>query len=494
MKVTAEKGEVDTISCDVLIVGMHENDENSTAKKIDNLVNHELSDAIKRKEFTGEYGQVKSITTLGKTAAHHIIVVGLGKKEKYTHEQCRRASSVAVKAARMRGAHKVVTTLHHHDTKEKATLHDRIIAVAEGTLLGNYRFTTFKTENKDKEKEIKEFVLLADEKKEADKAISKARIISAAVTHTRDLVNMPPNIATPDYLAKEAQKLKKLAVKVKVYGKKELIKMGFNTLLAVAQGSVMEPKFVVMEYGKGKEKIALVGKGITFDSGGLDLKSAKYMEDMKMDMGGAATVLAIMEATAQLKLPVHLICAFPTCENMPSATSYRPGDVITSYNKKNIELMNTDAEGRMILSDALAYMEKQYKPSVMIDFATLTGAVISALGYWATGMLSTDDKLCTELTAAGNETYDRVWRLPLWDEYKDNLKSDVADVRNIGKGYDSGVIEGAWFLKHFVDKVPWVHLDIAGTAWRNDSLHYFSKGGTGAGVRLILKWLETRKK
>ena len=484
MKVTAQKGDFEKMPCDVLVLGMFENEENTFTRKADALLKNELGKALKNKEFSGEAGQIKIVSTLGTMAAHKVLFVGLGKKKDYNLEQLRRAASASFKAARETCARRVVTTLHLCDAKE--ILHERVVALTEGMVLGNYRFSQFKEERK-KEKHVDE-VIIVDGQKES---IQRAEVIAAATMHVRDLVNMPPNIATPTYLADEALKLKMLGVKVTVYGKKELEKMRFNAMLSVAQGSAQEPKFVVMEYGKGK-LYSFVGKGITFDSGGLDIKPPKMMEDMKYDMAGAATVMGIMEVVATLKLPVHIVCAFPTCENMPSGTSYRPSDVITAYNGKTIEMMNTDAEGRMILSDALAYIEKEYKPDVMIDLATLTGACIIALGYWATGMLSNDDQLCEELVTAGNETYERVWRLPLWEEYKENMKSDVADVRSIGKGFDAGTIEGAVFLQHFVDKVKWVHLDIAGTAWFNADKYYFSRGGTGAGVRLLVKWLENR--
>ena len=488
MKFTAQKGDFDSIQCDVLIVGMFEGEENGFTKTVDDQLKHELATAIKNKDFVGETGQLKLVSTLGNLAAQKVLFVGMGKKSNYTLEQLRRAASSSLKVARDTGAKRIVTTLHLLDMKES----EKVVALTEGMLLGNYRFSQFKLEEKKKEKNVEEVIVVAEDMENARKAIEKAEVLSTATLHVRDLVNMPPNIATPTYLADEALKLKKLGVKVNVYDKKELEKMKFNAMLSVAQGSAQEPKFVVMEYGKGKELYTFVGKGITFDSGGLDIKPPKMMEDMKSDMAGAAAVIGIMEAAAKLKLPVHIIGAFPTCENMPSGTAYRPSDVITAYNGKTIEMMNTDAEGRMVLSDALAYVEKKFKPSVMIDLATLTGACVIALGYWATGMLSDDDKLCEELVAAGNETYERVWRLPLWDEYKENMKSDVAEVRSIGKGFDSGTIEGAVFLQHFVDKVKWVHLDIAGTAWFNADKHYFSRGGTGVGVRLLVKWLEHR--
>ena len=491
MNVRAQKADYEKISCDVLIVGMFEKEKNPFTKHLDKKLNNEISVAIRKEHFNGEFGEAKAFSTLGKMPARRVLIMGLGKKKDYSLEQLRRASATAIKAGRNGGAKRIVTTLHTFPVKEKSGVKERAQACSEGTILGAYQFNRFKTEEKKKIKNVDEFVLV-DKQALSDvaKGVKKAQILSAAAMHVRDLVNLPANYATPTFLANEASKLKKLGVKVKVFGRKDLKKMGFNSHLAVAAGSVQEPKFVVMEYGKGKKTYAFVGKGITFDSGGLDLKPSKYMEDMKSDMGGAATTIGIMEAVARLKLPVHLVCAFAATENMPGPASYKPGDIITAYNKKTIEMLNSDAEGRMVLADALPYIEKKYKPEIMIDLATLTGSVVVALGYWATGLMSTDDELCNELVEAGEQTYERVWRLPLWEEYRDTMKSDIADVRNIGKSYDAGTITAAVFLSHFVDKVRWAHLDIAGTAFFSEPKHYFSRGGTGNGVRLLVKWLE----
>ncbi|HLC75199.1 MAG TPA: leucyl aminopeptidase [Candidatus Nanoarchaeia archaeon] len=491
MKIRAEKGDIEKVQCDLLIVGMFDSESNRFTTKLDERLNSELAAAMKRKEFTGEAGQLKMIASLGKLPAQKVLVVGLGKKADYKIENLRRAAASAIRVAQSANARKTITALHHLEC-EKADEAERITALLEGSLLGSYQFNQFKTDDKEKEKRVDDLIVLTDQPPAAEKAIKKAEIICTAALHVRDMVNLPSNIVTPSWLADEAAKLKKLGVKVTVYGKEELKKMNFNALLAVSQGSVLEPKFVVMEHGSGKEPVAFVGKGITFDSGGLDIKPAKGMEDMKMDKAGAATVIGLMEAVAQLKMPQHIICAFPTCENMPSGTAYRPGDIIKGYNKKTIEMMNTDAEGRMVLSDALSYVEKEFAPSAIIDLATLTGACVVALGYWATGLFTTDDKLFETLKAAGKETGERVWRLPLWDEYKDNLKTDVADIRSVGRSYDAGAIEGATFLKNFIEKTPWVHLDIAGTAWMPESKFYFSRGATGNGVRLLVKWLEKR--
>src|SRR3989344_6054462 len=332
MNIRTEKDE--KAACDLLVVGMFENEPNAHTKMLDTELNNEFSNAVKRKEFTGETGQLKMISTLGKLQSHKVLLVGIGKKDDYKLETLRRASSAAIKVATASSAKKVITTLHIPNT-DHATEEQRITTIVEGSLLGSYQFNQYRTQ---------------------EKVIKKAEIIAHSALHVRDIVNVPANIANPAWLADEAVKLKKHGVKVTVYGREELKKMHFNALLAVAQGSANEPKFVIMEHGKKSKDTptyAFVGKGITFDSGGLDIKPAKGMKDMKMDKAGAATVLALMEAVSKLNMPLHIVCAFPTCENMPSGTAYRPGDVIVGHNKKTIEMMNTDAEGRMVLSDAL---------------------------------------------------------------------------------------------------------------------------------------------
>ena len=264
-------------------------------------------------------------------------------------------------------------------------------------------------------------------------------------------------------------------------------------LLAVNRGSAEEPRFITLEYRKGNgQPVAIVGKGITFDSGGLDLKPAAYMDGMQGDMAGAAAVIGTIKAVAELGLAVNVVGVIASTENMPGGAAYKPGDVVTAYNGRTMEIGNTDAEGRVVLSDALAYAEKNFKPKCMIDLATLTGACVIALGYAAAGVMSKDAALANRLKLAGEASGEQVWELPMWDDYKDIVKSDVADVRNIpgGKGYEAGAIAGAWFLQHFVEKTPWAHVDIAGPAWSNDRKHYWDRGGTGFGVRLLVEFLK----
>jgi leucyl aminopeptidase len=311
----------------------------------------------------------------------------------------------------------------------------------------------------------------------------------------RDLENAPGNEIYPETLAATAQQsVKKYGYRCEVWDKKKIETMGFGGLLAVNSGSTRPPRFIILEYNAGRkdlETVVLVGKGITFDSGGISIKPASGMAEMKMDMSGAAAVIGTLEASARLKLPVHLVGLIPTTENMPSGSSMRPGDIITHYGGKTSEVDNTDAEGRLILADALAYAEK-FKPSAVIDLATLTGAVVVALGHHATGMFGNDDELMARLKEAGDKSFERVWQMPLFDEYEKQIKSDIADVKNVG-GRWAGAITAAWFLKKFIGDYKWVHLDIAGTAILEDELPYSPKGGSGVGVRLLTEMLKNWK-
>ena len=309
----------------------------------------------------------------------------------------------------------------------------------------------------------------------------------------RDLANEPGSDLTPAEFAKEAKKLQKLGVKVTVFVKKKIEKLGMTALLAVNRGSVNEPRFVIMEYnGGGKKKVALVGKGITFDSGGIQIKPGDSMVNMKDDMCGAAVVLGTVRAAAMLKSKVNIVGVFASTDNMTGGNAYKPGDVVPTYSGKTIEIAHTDAEGRVILSDALAYTEKNLKPDYMIDLATLTGACVVALGSVCAAVMGTDKKLIQNLISSGNSTGERLWELPFFSEYHDQVKSEIADVRNIGTlKREAGAITAGTFLGAFVEKTPWAHLDIAGMAWSDREYGYIQKGGTGFGVRLLIHALET---
>ncbi|MBR9683075.1 leucyl aminopeptidase [Candidatus Woesearchaeota archaeon] len=480
LNLTTKKDEFTKIATDLVVVPLFEEEKsNSFVDQLPTQLKKEVSELLNRKSLKGEFGEARVLNTFGSISAKNILLLGLGKEKELSLEVLRRASAIVLKVAKGLNFKKVVTTL---SKVSKLNDNEVVQAIVEGTLLANYRFDKFKSKKDDKR--VEEVVVLTD------KEVAKGVALAEATNYTRELVNLPAAIVTPSYLGKEALKLKNKNTSVKVYGRAEIKRMGMNALLAVGSGSVQEQKFIVINYrGGGKKKIALVGKGITFDAGGLNLKPTRYIEEMKQDMGGAGAVLGVLDAVQKLKLKVNVLGIIPTCENLVGDAAYKPGDILTAFNKKTIEITNTDAEGRLILADALGFAEKQ-KPNMIIDIATLTGAVGVALGSWAVGLLSKDPELVKKLVVAGKESGERVWELPLWDDYKDLVKSGVADVCNSNRGHGAGVIEGGMFLSNFVEKTSFAHLDIGGTAWFNEDKFYFSKGGTGAGVRLLVRFLE----
>ena len=346
----------------------------------------------------------------------------------------------------------------------------------------------------EKLKYIKEVTIISN--KNFDKELNYASSVAYAVNKTRDFVNMPPNVATPEYVADYAKEVaKKSELKCAVFDDKQIEKMGMGCFIAVGKGSVNKPRFVVMEYAgavKSQKPVAIVGKGVTFDSGGLNLKPYPYILNMKDDKAGAISAIHVAEACSKLKLQINLIVVAPLCENMIDANSYRPDDILTAYNKMTVEIKNTDAEGRLILADALSYAA-ELKPECIIDLATLTGASMVVLGYVATPFLSTDEKLSEKIKNASKKSLEKVWELPLWPEYDESIKSDIADIKNISEEGDAGVIIGAAFLKNFVNEIPWAHIDIGTTVWSKSEKGILAKGATGAAVRLMMEMLREWK-
>ncbi|MEM3154954.1 MAG: leucyl aminopeptidase [Candidatus Woesearchaeota archaeon] len=489
VKVVDEK--LDSFKTELIVVGLFSPAEKLPAelKSVDEKLNGAISHAIKGKEFEGEWQQFRLVSTLGKIPAKNILLVGLGKQEDVTVEILRRAAGFSAKIARdFCGITEYATTLHAIEVKDSSK-EERAQAVAEGSVLGAYQYLKYKTVDKDKIKVITQVTLVGDGVKDA---VRKGSVLAECTNFVRDLVNEPASNMKPSDLAAEAKKLEKLGVKVAVYDKKAIEKIGLTALLAVNRGSVNEPRFVIMEYnGGGKKKIALVGKGITFDSGGLDIKPADEMVTMKEDMAGAATVIATVKAAALLKLKVHVVGVFAATENMLGMDAYKPGDVVTAYNGKTIEIGNTDAEGRVILSDALSYTEKNIRPDVMVDIATLTGAARIALGNVCAAVLGRNEKLVGHLLNSGTITGERLWQLPMWADYNELVKSDIADVYNMSTiPRNAGTIVGGVFLSNFVEKTPWAHLDIANVSWADADSDYIRKGGTGFGVRLLIHAIE----
>ena len=441
-------------------------------------------------DFTGKEGQTAFLHT-GSAKAARLLLVGLGPHRLLTLERYRRAAAAAVKEARKRKSRDVVFIIPDMYGK----IEDGLVALCEGAGLGLYSYDKHKKASE--EHPPVERIRLATQKSNlkpmALKALHRAEAHLAGTILARDLSNAPGNEIYPETLAQAALDVgSRLDFEVRVLGDIEMRELGMGGLLAVNEGSGREPRFIIMEYGpKGKAPVVLVGKGVTFDSGGISIKPPAGMAEMKMDMSGAAAVIGTFETVARLRLPVRLVGLIPAVENMLGGSAQRPGDIIRHLNGLTTEVDNTDAEGRLILADALAYADR-YKPSAVIDLATLTGAVVVALGHVVTGMMGNDRDLMRHLTEAGETTYERVWELPLFDEYERLIKSDVADVKNVG-GRWAGAITAGWFLKKHVGSYRWAHLDIAGTAIQEESSHYTPRGGSGVGVRLLTEFLRRWK-
>jgi leucyl aminopeptidase len=451
---------------------------------------------VSPKEFRGAERQLFLLHTAGKLASQRILLVGLGARDSFSSEVVRRAMGLAARKLRDSGIERAAVQV------SDSFGDDSLTAIVEAAILATYKFRQFKPDDDNDATELNSLTLCVPahaDLKVAKRIVAEAQIVAEATNYAREIGNLPGNVVTPGVLADYARALaKESGVPCTVLAKKELEKGGFGGLLAVGGGSANEPHLIVLEYDgttgatTPAHPIALVGKAITFDSGGISIKPSDKMDEMKFDKCGGVAVLAILKAVAQLKLPVHIIGIISSAENMPSSTSYRPGDIVTSYRGTDkrgvtIEVLNTDAEGRIVLGDALVYA-RQRGAKTIIDFATLTGACVVALGSVAAGLMGNDEVLQEKMRASGQRTGDRVWPLPLWQEYKDKIKSDVADIKNTGGRY-GGAITAAAFLAKYVGDTPWAHLDIAGTAWTTDDLPYLTKGATGFGVRLVVDLL-----
>ncbi len=473
-----------------LVVGCFEDyrDEKFYAK-LDRSLAGALTALYEQKEFAGKLNRVKVLHTLGTLPAERLVLVGLGKRKELDSERLRQAAGSVAQALRSTGVSRCSIILH----LQVECVAFPVQAVTEGMLLGSYSFDQYRTSPKE-QVDLTEMTILVTGKsqfKEAEKATSESRKICDAARLARDLVSHPCNVATPSYLAEQAMAIAgRYGIQCRVFDRDEIEGLGMNGLISVSKGSIQAPRFIVMEYHGGKKggkPTVLIGKGVTFDSGGISLKPREGMERMKDDMAGAAAVIGTLQATAALSLPVNLVGLIPAAENMPDGRAYKPGDVVTTMAGKTVEINNTDAEGRMILCEALHYAHR-YNPAAVIDLATLTGACIVALGTQASGMMGNHNALKIALKKAGDATGERLWELPLWEEYGESMKSDIADLKNAG-GPNAGSITAGWFLMQFVGKMRWVHLDIAGTAWEEKGKHYLPKGATGVGVRLLVDYL-----
>lgn len=479
---------------DCLIIGVYENNKlTPSAEKIDKKSQQFISKLLKKGEIQGKLGQTLVLHSIPNIAAERVLLVGCGTKNALKEGSFRKIVTSSIKAALNTKTIQAGLCLAELEV-EGCDLAWKIKQMVELSSEAMYCFQDFKSK-KDSPCSLNHFSILlpnASEKEKSKTALKQGIAIAEAVTYTKNIANLPSNICNPAYLAKQAQQLKKeyKNIKIKVLEEKEMAKLGMNALLAVAKGSEQDPKLICIEYkgtAKKQSPVALIGKGITFDTGGISLKPADAMIGMKYDMCGAATVLGTIKAVAELQLPIHVVGIIASAENMPSGTATKPEDIVTTLSGQTVEIMNTDAEGRLVLCDALTYSER-YQPNTVIDIATLTGAVVIALGHHASGLLSNNDPLAEELLKAGRESFDRAWQLPLWEEYQEQLKSPFADMSNVG-GRAAGTITAACFLSRFAKKFHWAHLDVAGTAAMMGGNDRYA---TGRPVPLLTQFLINR--
>ena len=462
------------------------------ARAIDQASGGQLAALARRGDLTGKAGSTLVLHAPAGVAAERVVVAGLGKEDALGLKGFREAVAAGLRAAGASAAREAALFALEWRVKDAPVelLAQHALQVAAETA---YRFDRMKSRREEADRGLARLVLAAPDRAAAAALQAAARqgaALGAGVSLARDLGNLPGNVCTPTYLAEEAVRLgKRHKLKVTVLDRRQMERLGMGALLSVTRGSAEPPRFIVLEYNGAPKKhkpVVLVGKGITFDTGGISLKPAGEMDEMKFDMSGAGSVLGTFEAVAGMGLPVNLVGLVPACENMPGGTATKPGDIVTSLSGQTIEILNTDAEGRLILCDALTYAER-YDPAAVIDIATLTGACVIALGHVATGLFSNRDALAAEIVAAGEAAWDRVWHMPLWDDYQEQIKSPFADMANIG-GRPAGSVTAACFLARYARKYPWAHLDIAGTAWKSGR----DKGSTGRPVPLLTRFVMGR--
>jgi leucyl aminopeptidase len=476
-----------------VVVGIFESRKLSLpAELLDNAARGYLSDLLRRGDMEGKAGSTLLLHKVPGTEAERILLVGLGKEREFRENEYRAAVASAVRTLNETGGFDGTIYLTELPVKKRdvAWRVRQAVQVAEETL---YRFDQMKSKKDDVRRPLRKLTFCVERRTElaiAEKSLTEGQAIASGMSFMKNLANLPGNVCTPTYLAEQAKSMaQEHGLQVEVLGRAEMEQLGMHSLLAVAKGSHQPPQFIVVKYQGGKaddKPIVLVGKGVTFDTGGISLKPAPEMDEMKFDMSGAASVLATMKATALMKLSLNVVAIVPTVENMPGGGATRPGDIVTSMSGQTIEILNTDAEGRLILCDALTYAER-FEPDCVVDVATLTGACVIALGHVVSGLLANTDSLARELLEAGHEGWDRAWQMPLLDDYQEQLKSNFADMGNIG-GRPAGTITAACFLSRFTKKYDWAHLDIAGTAYKSGK----EKGSTGRPVPLLAHFLLAR--
>jgi leucyl aminopeptidase len=477
------------------VVGVfHSRRLSTAAAALDRAAKGYLNQVVRRGDMEGKLGSTVILHDVPNVACERVLLVGLGAEAEFRDKQYREAVAAAVRALNATGA----TDAETHLTELAVGGRDvawRVMQAASVAREMTYRFDQMKSRKDADQPALRRLVLGVSDRaalRRAGRGLEQGLAVAHGVSLAKDLGNLPSNICTPTYLAEQARELaKRYRMKLQVLEREDMEKLDMGALLSVARGSAQPPKLITLEYRGVAAKarpVALVGKGVTFDTGGISLKPAPEMDEMKFDMCGAASVLGTLKAAAEMKLPVNVVGIIPTTENMPGGRATKPGDIVTSMSGQTIEILNTDAEGRLILCDALTYAER-FEPAAVIDIATLTGACVIALGHVVNGLFANDDTLSAELLAAGDAAYDRAWRLPLFDDYQEQLKSNFADFANIG-GRPAGAVTAACFLARFTKKFNWAHLDIAGTAWKSGK----EKGATGRPVPLLTQFLINRAK
>jgi leucyl aminopeptidase len=490
LKIKAAIGDIARIEADAIIVNLFEGvDQPSGATAaVDEALDGAISSLISQGGVNGKFGEVSIIHTFGRLPAGIVAIAGLGRREDFNGDRIRGVAGEFCRALRKVNCHKIATILHGAGMGSME-LEASAQAITEGALLGLYSFVKYK---KPEYENITEMLLVAREEGVVpvlERAIGKGRVIAEAVNLARDMGNEPANYMTPGQMAKVAKEIAgKYDLEIKVFDRKDMGAMGMGALLGVAKGSSESPKLIILGYRGNKHSgktIGFLGKGITFDSGGISIKPSEGMADMKDDMAGAGAVMMALGAIAQLKPKINVTAIIPATENLPSGTALKPGDVLKAMNGKTIEVISTDAEGRLILADALSYAQK-LGLSPLIDLATLTGACRVALGLSWSGLFGNDQDLVKKLLGAAQRTGEKMWHMPMPDEYKEQIKSEIADIKNTGNRY-GGAITAALFLAEFVDDTPWVHIDIAGPRLSNKEGGYIVKGATGFGVRTLIE-------
>jgi leucyl aminopeptidase len=491
MEFTIKSGSPEKQRSACVVVGVFDNRKLSlSAELIDRASNGYVSEIIRRGDMEGKLGATLLLHNVRGTLADRVLLIGLGKERDFRDKEFRTAIRSAVTLLNETGSYEAVVYLTEEKVKRREVawrVEHAVIVAMEAV----YRFEQMKSEPAEVRRPLRKLTLSVPQRSDlsaGETATARGLSIAHGMDFARDLGNLPGNVCTPTYLAERAVELGRefADVKVRILERKELEDLGMGSFLSVTNGSDQPPRFIILEYEQAVRKqrpFVLVGKGITFDSGGISIKPATDMDQMKYDMCGAASVLGVFRTIAELRSKLNVVGLIPACENLPSGRATKPGDIVKSMSGQTIEILNTDAEGRLILADALTYAER-YEPEAVVDIATLTGAMVVALGNVACGVFSNNDALARALVAAGDDAYDRAWQLPLWDDYQDGLNSNFADFANVA-GRAGGSITAACFLSRFARKYDWAHLDIAGIAWKEGK----EKGATGRPVPLLATWL-----